>query len=525
MGIGPAARRRGSAGLVAALTIYITLVAGRRAGAVHGHRRLGAAPVARLRPVLRVRRRCCSRSRPSCRRSTSRAGRSSTRPSRSRPFSYILALEGVDVAVAWVAGRRPAVGCGAGDAGSSPARSSAFAVVVRASPGRSCVHGGLGGRRDRVEAVAADPRPAPAPAPRTGSCRSTRPRRSTGPDRGGVVLVNDPIETIQRGRARLRHRAGSSSTSDDIRRRPRPDPRRRPAGLGRPAARAPAIAGLVPSIPLELGVVTRREAVLTGAAGCSLVALVVRAVVAARSSSSRSPRTRPTTSASPATSSRAAGWSPTRCGAIATPPLVFPRPAFEVWLPLPTFLAAIPMAIFGHHVPGGPGLVRRHRARWCRCWPGASRADVAAERGLAPGRARTLAIGVGPDGRGLPAAPAPLRPARLDDAVRGPRPGRLPADDADRARPARRRLTDPRLIGLGHPDRPRRADPQRDGVAGPHLGRDRLVRDRRAAGRAAAPDRRRRGRRARRLRAVGGPQHGSSSGARCRARRRPTRST
>ncbi|MDP9482748.1 MAG: glycosyltransferase family 39 protein, partial [Chloroflexota bacterium] len=31
-----------------------------------------------------------------------------------------------------------------------------------------------------------------------------------------------------------------------------------------------------------------------------------------------------------------------------TPPLIFPRPAFEVWLPLPTFLAAIPMAIFGH---------------------------------------------------------------------------------------------------------------------------------------------------------------------------------
>src|SRR6187551_3283924 len=30
-----------------------------------------------------------------------------------------------------------------------------------------------------------------------------------------------------------------------------------------------------------------------------------------------------------------------------TPPLVFPRPAFEVWLPLPTFLAVIPMAIFG----------------------------------------------------------------------------------------------------------------------------------------------------------------------------------
>jgi hypothetical protein len=30
-----------------------------------------------------------------------------------------------------------------------------------------------------------------------------------------------------------------------------------------------------------------------------------------------------------------------------TPPLVFPRPAFEIWLPLPTFLALIPMALLG----------------------------------------------------------------------------------------------------------------------------------------------------------------------------------
>src|ERR687892_537697 len=30
-----------------------------------------------------------------------------------------------------------------------------------------------------------------------------------------------------------------------------------------------------------------------------------------------------------------------------TPPLVFPRPAFEVWLPLPTFMAVIPMALLG----------------------------------------------------------------------------------------------------------------------------------------------------------------------------------
>src|SRR5690349_3716727 len=30
-----------------------------------------------------------------------------------------------------------------------------------------------------------------------------------------------------------------------------------------------------------------------------------------------------------------------------TPPLTFPRPAFEVWLPLPSLLAAIPMAVLG----------------------------------------------------------------------------------------------------------------------------------------------------------------------------------
>src|SRR3970282_1797437 len=30
-----------------------------------------------------------------------------------------------------------------------------------------------------------------------------------------------------------------------------------------------------------------------------------------------------------------------------TPPLEFPRPAFEVWLPLPTFLAALPIALLG----------------------------------------------------------------------------------------------------------------------------------------------------------------------------------
>src|SRR3954468_4080229 len=31
----------------------------------------------------------------------------------------------------------------------------------------------------------------------------------------------------------------------------------------------------------------------------------------------------------------------------ATPPLVLPKPAFELWMPMATFVAAIPMALFG----------------------------------------------------------------------------------------------------------------------------------------------------------------------------------
>lgn len=77
-----------------------------------------------------------------------------------------------------------------------------------------------------------------------------------------------------------------------------------------------------------------------------------------------------------------------------TPPLEFPRPAFEVWLPLPTFLAAIPMVVLGTAFSSAqvfsilvgaivPVLAWRLAA------------DVAAERGLSPERARTLAIGTG----------------------------------------------------------------------------------------------------------------------------------
>jgi hypothetical protein len=77
-----------------------------------------------------------------------------------------------------------------------------------------------------------------------------------------------------------------------------------------------------------------------------------------------------------------------------TPPLSFPRPAFEVWLPLPSFLAAIPMALLGTTFAA---------AQWSSILVGGLvavlawrlAADVAAERGLPPGRARSLALGAG----------------------------------------------------------------------------------------------------------------------------------
>jgi two-component system sensor histidine kinase DegS len=90
-----------------------------------------------------------------------------------------------------------------------------------------------------------------------------------------------------------------------------------------------------------------------------------------------------------------------------TPPLTFPRPAFEVWLPLATFLDAIPMALLrsaASAASGLSGLVAAFRdAQWTSILEGALvavltwrlAADVAAERSMPAGRARTLAVGAG----------------------------------------------------------------------------------------------------------------------------------
>ncbi len=77
-----------------------------------------------------------------------------------------------------------------------------------------------------------------------------------------------------------------------------------------------------------------------------------------------------------------------------TPPLIFPRPAFEVWLPLPTYLAALPMAVWGTTFASAQvSSVLVGSIVPVLAWRLA--ADVAVERGMSVERARTLALGTG----------------------------------------------------------------------------------------------------------------------------------
>jgi hypothetical protein len=138
--------------------------------------------------------------------------------------------------------------------------------------------------------------------------------------------------------------------------------------------------------------VSRREAWLTAAAIFSL-ALVARAIVATQIVFPR-----PEDTAYYVGVARnlldGRGLVSDALWSFGTPPLILPRPAFEVWLPLPTFLAAIPMALFGTTFAAAQvSSVLIGSLEPVLAWRLA--ADVARERDLPPGRARTLAIGTG----------------------------------------------------------------------------------------------------------------------------------
>jgi hypothetical protein len=109
------------------------------------------------------------------------------------PFSYILALEGVGLAVGWVAARRPAW-----DAATATRIFSAAVVafaILCAVGGSLVVHAGWENRRERALAVAATLDTAGAPASdRVMSIDAASTKYWSG--HGGVVLVNDPLDTI-----------------------------------------------------------------------------------------------------------------------------------------------------------------------------------------------------------------------------------------------------------------------------------------------------------------------------------------
>ena len=131
-----------------------------------------------------------------------------------------------------------------------------------------------------------------------------------------------------------------------------------------------------------------------------------------------------------------------------TPPLVFPRPAFEVWLPLPTFLAAIPMAIFGLTFPAAQvSSVLVGAVVPVLTWRLAL--DVAEERKLNIERTRWIGIGAGLTSAvylplllssALPDSTMPFAVVVLGACLLMTRIVRDPRGA---------RLTDPRLISLG----------------------------------------------------------------------------
>jgi hypothetical protein len=133
-----------------------------------------------------------------------------------------------------------------------------------------------------------------------------------------------------------------------------------------------------------------------------------------------------------------------------TPPLVVPRPAFEVWLPLPSLLAAIPMALLGTTFASAQiSSILIGALVAVLAWRLA--ADVAVDLALPTGRARTLAIGAGLTTAvalqpvlysALPDSTMPFAALTLAACLAMPRILRLPNSPGTRS-------SVPWLVGLG----------------------------------------------------------------------------
>ena len=422
--------------------------------------------------------------------------------------------------------------------------------VIAAVAGSFAVHAGWDDKRSRMQAVAASPRRGRRAGPdRVMSIDASGYRYWTG--HPGVVLVNDPLATVEEV-ARAYDIRWLVLERADSRARRAGDPARRPApGLG--GAADPPVPGRLrlpgvhhrrrsraapppgwprdrtwPATGRTAAPMTRREAWLT-ALGIFVVALVVRIAAA---SAIGFPKPEDTAYYVGVARNLAEGrglvsdalWS------YGTPPLEFPRPAFEVWLPLPSLLAAIPIALFAGPAPI-PLEAAMRAAQVVPVLAGAIlavlawrlAADVALERRLPAGRARTLAIGTGltaavylplvlhsalPDSTMLFGALALGACLLMTRVLRDPRGARF---------------RDPRLLAIGAAAGRRRAHPQRGGLAGGRVGLARVAPAGPPARRAAAPDRGGGGGQPGRVRPLGHPRHGGVREPAARARRSPTR--
>ena len=186
---------RASGGLVAAVFIFSVLVGALVLVPPLRHR--GVARGAATRPSGRSSSTppCCSRSARSSPRSTSRAGRSSTPPWRWCRTGTSWRSGGIVVAVGWVAARRT---------GWDAERAARVFVGGAVAFGVDCRRRGLVrgprqlGRQAHPDAGRGrGARRGRCTGGRTGSCRSTPPATGTGRATGGVVLVNDPIATVE----------------------------------------------------------------------------------------------------------------------------------------------------------------------------------------------------------------------------------------------------------------------------------------------------------------------------------------
>jgi hypothetical protein len=340
-------------------------------------------------------------------RSTSRAAQFIHSAVGLEAYAYLLSLEGVVALVMWIAKRRPrwdpktAVPLFVG--------AVVFFVVATAPLYAIALSSAWSdSRAPRVALAREMDSLGVAPDDRLLTIDSAGLKYFTG--RPGVVTPDDPIETVEQV-ARAYGTRWLVLERDDIVRSLAPilaggD---RPAWIGAPVFVVPATDGGVPRLAFfrsawttrramrgrpDPGVrsVTRREAVLS-AALVFVVALVVRWWAA---SLVVFPKPEDTAYYVDAARNLLSGrglvsdalWS------FQTQPLVVPRAAFEVWLPLPTFLAAVPMALFGSTFAAAQtSSVLIGSIVPVLAWRLA--ADAAEERGLAAGRARTLAIGTG----------------------------------------------------------------------------------------------------------------------------------